>query len=119
MKIDDLQRLRDVATPLPWTADFLGGRELADQGVLRDVESVSSPFCRAEHKDDEAFAVAAVNALPALISLARAAHRVVVNQREQDEYVDHGPTDPERQYRLHEEAARSMDALRAALVALG
>ena len=74
--MNNIGKLRDMverATPLPWTAEFLGGRELADQGILAGVESVSSPFCRSSHEDDEGLAVAAVNILAALLAVAEAA----------------------------------------------
>ena len=71
--LDHLAELLAKATPLPWTADLLGGRELGDGGIMAELESVSSPFCRATHGDDEAFAVAAINAHPVLAEIARAA----------------------------------------------
>ena len=71
--LDHLAELLAKATPLPWTAEFLGGRELGDGGMMAELESVSSPFCRATHEDDEAFAVAVINAHPVLAEIVRAA----------------------------------------------
>ena len=85
--LDHLAELMAKATPLPWTADFLGGRELGDGGIMAELESASSPFCRATHEDDEAFAVAAINAHPVFAEIARAS-QVVIAAR-------HGATFPQ------------------------
>ena len=100
--LDHLAELLAKATPLPWTAECLGGRELGDAGILANLESVPSPFSRATHEDDEAFAVAAINALPALLEIALAA-QVVIAAR-------HGATFPQW--------VAANDALAAALAKL-
>ena len=76
--VEQLRELMGKATPLPWTGQCLGGRELADAGILADVESVSSPFARANHIDDLAFAVEAINAIPALLAVVEAAQKLSV-----------------------------------------
>ena len=100
--LNHLAELLAKATPLPWTAEFLGGRELGDGGMMAGLESVSSPFCRATHEDDEAFAVAAINAHPVFAEIARAA-KVAIAAR-------HGATFPQW--------VAANDALAAALAKL-
>lgn len=80
--IENLRELMAKATPLPWTAEFLGGRELGEQGIMAGLESQSSPFCRSDHREDEAFTAAAVNALPDLLAVVEAAqmHESVRNR---------------------------------------
>ena len=74
--LKDLRELLAKATPLPWTGQCLGGRELGDAGLMANLESVSSPFSRSSHADDLAFAVAAINSLPALLEIAELAQGV-------------------------------------------
>ncbi len=67
--IQSLRELLAKATPLPWESWGVG-RELGWTNLMAELSSVSSPFCRAAHEDDLAFAVAAINALPELLALA-------------------------------------------------
>lgn len=74
--LTELRALLAKATPLPWTSDSLGGRDICDDPSGFYLESVSSPFARALTSDDNAFTVAGLNALPDLLAVAEAAQRL-------------------------------------------
>jgi hypothetical protein len=74
-----LQRLAELhakATALPWTSNSEGGRDICDCPSGFYLESLATPFSRSLTEDDNAFVVAAVNAVPLLLALARAAEEV-------------------------------------------
>jgi len=82
--VGQLRELLSRATPGPWCAPnpdncpgHLECREIGYIGHL-ELHSPSSPFQRADPKDDYALIVAAVSALPALLAIAEAADAILV-----------------------------------------
>lgn len=64
-----LRELIAVATPLPWCCCDFGHLECREIGDIGNIElhAPTSPFTRAESKDDAALIVEAVNVLPAIL----------------------------------------------------